>query len=789
MTTASSTRPDNFDAEALSHAPDILIDLVPGGKFQGNEYQTTNPNRADAGLGSYSFNLVTGAWADFALEGVRGYGLVSFLAYHLQVPREEAAGKVRAWLSDFDGVPRAKVEARPAMPAAPTPWKEAPPFNLSIGHFASPDRPKLQIAGIYYLDTAAGMRVGAEVRLEFEGGKLPLRASLRRDSAGRVVWAWNQPEKPFPLYGLGDLATSVLVVEGPKKVEAVRPLLPPGFSAVAWIGGAQAVRSSDWTALAGRSVVIWPDNDAPGKAVAETIAGIVGGGCQILNPDDIARACGLDCAPKAWDAADAVRDKMPATLLAKILGPQEAPAPGAAPEHDLTDLGNGRRFADQNRGSMHYCHDTSRWLWFDGVRWVEDRTGESDRRAKQTIESIYDEAKAETRDVRRAGLFKHAGRSQSRDKIRAAADMARSEPGIPILMDAFDSSPWLLNCPNGTVDLKTGQLRPHRREDYMTKLAGCPFDPAAKSERFQKYLDFVTGGDPALETFLRRAMGYSLTGSTAEEVLFFVYGPAASGKTTFLEAGRSCLGQYAQKVPFQALLKKKESSGASPEIARLVGVRLAFSSEVNKGERLAEGLVKEMTGGEKMAARNLFENTREFTPTHKLWLVANDRPQVSDDDTGLWRRILVLPFSRTVPAEKRDPALKEALQDPLRDAPAVLAWMVRGCLEWQREGLGVPPAVLTATDAYREDMDPLREFFSSELVKEEGGSAPVAEVRSRYEDWCKASGIRYPLTARDFNARLRAIGATDALIRRGEQNRPVKCWRGLKLALQPEIEM
>jgi len=331
-------KPETLDSIALPYAADLLSEWIPDGRQDGDEFIAgTNPNRADdTHAGSYRFNVETGAWADFAIKGTdsraKGYGLTSFLVYHFGLSRAEAEVRLRAGVAEWGGEAPAKTRRTrtPVPPAAPMPWQEAPPFNLSIAYLTR-GKANAQIAGLYFLDRADGMRVGGECRIEYDDedgkrDKLPLRFSLRLGSDGKPAWTWKQPDKPFPLYGLGAVAANpeakVLVVEGPKKADAVRELLPPGWVSVSFLGGAQSVKDSDWTSLAGRSVLVWPDADAAGRDAATTIASTlqpIAASVVTLNPDAAAVACGLHAAPPAWDAADAVKAGMSAETLARIL--------------------------------------------------------------------------------------------------------------------------------------------------------------------------------------------------------------------------------------------------------------------------------------------------------------------------------------------------------------------------------------------------------------------------------------------------------------------------------------
>lgn len=456
--------------------------------------------------------------------------------------------------------------------------------------------------------------------------------------------------------------------------------------------------------------------------------------------------------------------------------PEEPPAPA-----HLTDWGNAQRLVRLHGRDMRYCHLWGKWLIWDGRRWAVDTSGAAERLAKDTVAQLYAEASQCADEEQRKALAKHALRSESQRAVSAMLALAQSEEGIPVQPQELDSNPWLLNCLNGKVDLRTGELREHRREDLITKLAPVEYDPNAKFELWDRFLTEATGGDQELMRFLQRAAGYSLTGEIDEEKLFFVHGPAAAGKSTFLEALKAAMGDYASTADFETFLSRQQVGGPRNDIARLAGARLVVSIEVDEGKRLAEGLLKTLTGGDTVTARFMYRESFEFKPQMKLWLAANHAPKVSDDDEAMWRRILRVPFERVIPKERRDPKVKATLRDPQVAGPAILAWAVQGCLAWQREGLGIPPVVEQATMAYRLDNDPLRDFLSVRCVFGPTKTVRIADLTAAYKNWCQENG-EAPVGAREFNRRLEARGCHREHTRTGD------VWVGIGLIAPKEPE-
>jgi putative DNA primase/helicase len=292
--------------------------------------------------------------------------------------------------------------------------------------------------------------------------------------------------------------------------------------------------------------------------------------------------------------------------------------------------------------------------------------------AKCIARALYEEAAEIGDDDERKACAQFARKCESTDRKKAALVSAQSEPGIPVAPEQFDADPFLLNCVNGTVDLRTGELQPHRRADLITRLCPVQYDPAAHSPLWDRFLEEATGANREVGQFLQRAVGYSLTGATSQEVLFFVHGPGGSGKSTFPEAIKAVLGEYGKSADFETFISRRDGGAIRNDVAELAGRRFVVSIEVDEGKKLAEGLVKLLTGGDTVRARFLYQEAFDYVPQFKLWLAANHAPKVRHDDSAMWRRILRIPFDQVVPKEKRDPSLKARLKDVNESGPAVL---------------------------------------------------------------------------------------------------------------------
>lgn len=437
----------------------------------------------------------------------------------------------------------------------------------------------------------------------------------------------------------------------------------------------------------------------------------------------------------------------------------------------FTDIGNGMRFAQHYIQTVHYSFPQDAWFIWNDCYWQQDQNGEIFRRAKAVARSIYTEADQAKGDSLKKALAKHAIHSSSQYALQAMLAAARSEPGIPVQPAQWDADPWLLNVQNGTIDLRDGSLRPHDPNDLLTRIIPAEYHPDAVSPLWERFLRETTGEDAQTQAYLARAVGYSLTGITSEEKLFFVHGPAASGKSTFIETIKATLGDYAMTADFETFLARSFTGGIRNDIARLAGARFVASIEVDEGKKLAEGLVKTITGGDTVTARFLHQEAFEFRPQFALWLCANHRPPLDDSDDAMWRRIDVIPFIHSVPPEKRDPTLKKTLRDPALSGAAILAWAVRGCLEWQRQGLGTAPKITEATAAYREEQDPLSDFITECCVESPTATVSSAALIAAYQQWYRTSGgSTLPmLTAKKVMARLKERGCkTSENLRQGD---------------------
>lgn len=420
---------------------------------------------------------------------------------------------------------------------------------------------------------------------------------------------------------------------------------------------------------------------------------------------------------------------------------------------NLTDLGNARRLVRRHRQDLRYCHPWEKWMIWDGLRWVKDASGEIGRRAKDTIAAMYAEASELSDDRERQELAKHTMRSESDSRLRAMVHQAKDEPGIPVMPEDFDPDPWLLNVQNGILNLRTTDLRPHAREALLTKIVPVAYAPQAQCPRWTEFLDTVMKGNQALISYLQRVVGYTLAGDTREQCLFLLYGTGANGKSTFLEALKALLGDYASTADFSTFLHSDQDRVRN-DVARLRGARFVAAIEADAGRSLSEVLIKKITGSDTVTARFLFREAFEFKPTFKVFLAANSKPTIRGQDNAIWRRIRLIPFEVTIPKEQQDKNLVQKLQAEL---PGILAWAIEGCRAWQSGGLQDPVEVLNATQSYREEMDVLAAFVAECCVTSTTAEATTKALYGKYLDWC-GGNTEKPLSKNAFSTRLREKG-------------------------------
>ncbi len=449
------------------------------------------------------------------------------------------------------------------------------------------------------------------------------------------------------------------------------------------------------------------------------------------------------------------------------LSPSNSEQSDTFAQFHLTDLGNAQRIVVRHGANLRYCHTWKGFLTWDGPRWVVDDTGAAVRMAKETQRTLYrwaaetlaqlaaedggeEDGERKAKAAKLTKVLQHALKWEDSKRIAASLELAKSEEGIPIRPSDMDRDSFLLNVANGTIDLRTGKLREHRREDLITKLAPVVYDPSAKCPLWERCLDYWMGGNRDLTGYLRRVIGYSLTGDVSEQVLFFFHGEGSNGKSTFLTAIREMLGDYSwQAVPELLMAKKNESHPT--ERADLFGRRFVATIETEQGKQMAESLLKQLTGGDAMPARRMRQDYFKMEPTWKLFLAANHKPVIRGTDFAVWRRIRLIPFTVTIQDGDKDKSLASKLR---AEYPGILAWAMRGCREWLEHGLDDPEEVRQATETYQREQDALGGFLSEHCTIAEYAKVKASALLQAYQAWTGDKSM----TPQGFRIRLQDKG-------------------------------
>jgi len=448
------------------------------------------------------------------------------------------------------------------------------------------------------------------------------------------------------------------------------------------------------------------------------------------------------------------------------------PMPHKTQPTTLTDVGNAQRLVNLYGPDLRYCYERKKWLSWNSRYWEWDAGDKIIERAKDTIRSIYREAADEQDTANRTALVNHAKSSEREQRIKAMIKLAESIQDIPVKMQELDTDPWLFNCNNGTINLKTGFLQPHNKEDLITILVPIDYSPDAQSPVWDAFLMQVMKNDPEMVKYLQRLVGYSMTGDNSCQIVPFLYGLGRNGKTTALNCIRDMLGEYGTRVSTDVFMQLDKNFGGHKEgLANLRGKRFVVGSEINAERRLNAALIKDITGGETIKADRKYEHEVEYKPTYKVWFFGNHKPEIRDSTLGMWRRVKLIEFNFTVPEKEVDPYLELKLKAEL---PGILVWGVRGCTAWRLEGLAEPKKVTDATMNYRQEQDILADFIEDCCILEPSARVSKADLRWAYEKFCSNESSK-PFSDKVFKSRLVDRGITDG------HSGSIRWWNGIKL--------
>ncbi len=448
------------------------------------------------------------------------------------------------------------------------------------------------------------------------------------------------------------------------------------------------------------------------------------------------------------------------------------PNPATEPTTEpTTELGYARRLVRAYGDRLRYVPAWRRWLVWDGQRWAHDTTGQAARWMKSIARAQTAEAMAILDKSERAAAFALARRGESSHAIAGALTLAGTEAEVVTSPDDLDAGPFLLNCRNGTLDLRTRKLRDHDPADLITKLAGAAYDPAAEGPEFTKFLEKVQD-DAEMRGYLARLLGHALEGRVVSHILPIFHGAGANGKSTLTAAVLAALADYAGPADPE-LLTARTFDAHPTGTADLFGMRLAVLHEADSGRRLAEGTVKRLTGGDRIKARRMREDFWSFEPSHTFLMLTNHKPVIGGTDEGIWRRLRLVPWDVVIPPEERDPDLGDKLA---LEADAVLAWLVSGYRDWRSDGLDDPEKVTKATEEYRAESDTVARFLDQRCLVLDACTVRSSELFAAWCAWCRdenaepgtQTAFSLKLTNRGFDKRKTEIGAV---------------WQGIGLAV------
>lgn len=601
--------------------------------------------------------------------------------------------------------------------------------------------------------------------------------------------AWQCKAMPDrrPLYRLPSVIAAgdtIVVVEGEKCVDALAGI---GVNATTSSMGAEAAGKSDWSPLAGKQVVIMPDHDAAGAKYASDVARLAQAAgvasISVVQLADHWKEC-----PEGGDVADWIQtfgdaaeppvirqeiDRILAT--AKPLGAsidvaekgKESLLAGAADvdkEETRTDAGLSKRLCHKGLDRFRWVADRKIWMRWDGRRWVDDPDGGEPRRvAKKIADELWVEAGAKAS----AAVIKFCRDAASRRGIDAAAALAKSEPGIEVTADTFDTNPYELNCMNGIVDLRTLSIRPHDPSARMTKLAPVEFDRSAQCPQWQRFISEVMLGDEEMIAYLQRSLGLALSGDVSEQVCWVHWGEGANGKSLLFSVIGKIFGDYAAPIPSDVLVTAAGERDREKSVSRLVGRRLCFAQEPDDLGRLAEGFLKAITGGDQLTARVEWERARVVSPTWHVHVIANRLPQVRGTDHGLWRRLHPVRWGRTFGPEEQRPRA-EIERELLAEASGILRWLCDGYASWQQGGLRPPAAVTNLCEGYRQFSDSVSRWLASdEVQREDDAEVPASDLYVAYCRFCEEEGC-HAVTQAMFGRNLEGRGIKKTRPKSGE---------------------
>lgn len=547
----------------------------------------------------------------------------------------------------------------------------------------------------------------------------------------------GSPARLYPISQL-DRDGTVFITEG--ELDALR-LIQEGFIAVSGTGGAKTWPKNVGGQFKGCEVVVLYDNDDAGRVGAEKVrSALAGHAASVKVCTDLSDEPGGDVTD--WFAAGGTVEQ----FVERIEALPTVEADGASTDtkrrhvtgFELNDTGMALRMVANFGDNFRYCHAWGKWYVWNGRYFAPDDVGSMIEYADKTARLLHAEAAEAGDSSEREPLSKAAHSYSQITKQKHMVEAARSKPGVPVRPHELNADPWLLCVENGTIDLHTGDLRPHDPSDLITLMAPTAYDPNAPRGEWSKFIRQVTGGNKALAAFLQRLAYAALIGEVLDKAFAFLHGPRDTGKTTFLELLKAVLGEYAGAVDGSVFLQ--QTMDRIPDgLSKMDGKRLVISNEMGKGKMNAQ-LVQKLSGGDTMTFEAKYKTSWESIPSFTIIMAGNSVPEALMEDDAIWSRWREVPFLTKIPKAEGDWKAKAVANPAIR--AEVLAWAMRGREGYQRDGIGTAPVIEVATAARREAMDPIRGFWNDKCRFATGLVTKKATMRGAYERWCELNGSR-----------------------------------------------
>ena len=439
----------------------------------------------------------------------------------------------------------------------------------------------------------------------------------------------------------------------------------------------------------------------------------------------------------------------------------------------FTDTTNAYRLFTEYGKDIRYNALWKKWVVWNGKQWELDDGDLIHDKGLKMIRGIYAELH-KTSDMRdRLVIERHAMQSESVRRRKAVIEAASWIPELNVKTDDLDKDPWLFNVKNGTIDLRTGEIREHRQGDLITRIANVEYDKDADCPAWKKFIMEIMNYNADLIQFVQSAAGWAITGDTSEQTMFILFGTGANGKSTFLNTVMNLLGDYAIATPTETFMRKTGEQ-ITNDIARLRGTRFVTTTEAEQGKRLSEPLIKQITGNDRMTARFLYGEFFNFVPTFKIFMATNHKPVIKGTDHGIWRRIKLVPFITRIEEERQDKRLEQKL---MLEGPGILNWLISGAKRWFAEGLKTPNIIINATDEYRVEMDVIGNFIKERCVQQPGVSIKARELFKCYQEWCDDHN-EHAVSERFLGLRLKELGLEQKRMGDG------RYWQGIQIKAQ-----